>query len=833
MHKQLPWRLIVVLFFSSFLLAACSQQKPDAKTVTGQPIIMSKFLGKWVIINYWAPWCKPCLTEMPELNKFYQAHKDKDAVVLGVSYDPLSPGQIEKFAKKLNVSYPMLQTFPAQVYGLGDISVLPATFIIGPDGKLKKKIFGPVTMAELRQPYLLQLYNDKNKLLASKSQHLFPRQVSELNGVINAVTIPTTHASYATLSVTRGFYNIVTYPIKSRHIVVLLAVPFGEQQLSDIAELTQLKLQLLKKPRAGANLVHLNNFNKRPSAWIRIDMPRDIYDHGSIVANFFILVLIISALLAMIVTWFLLKYSVINRVESICAQIIDISLERKFYRRLKVSGNDEMTSIAQHINTMFGVIENAQELRIKERTQSLHNINQQLKKEITIRKDTEKKLLKKREELDRLAHFDPLTDLPNRLLFNEVLTKALAKAERGYEKLAVIFIDLNRFKHINDALGHHVGDQVLTAVAQRFKSAIRSGDMLARLGGDEFILLLEDVQEPQNVHGFVEKILHVLKQPLAIGEHEFYLGASIGIAIYPEDGDSMEELTRKADMAMYRAKFENTDHICYYSEEMNVQAHKRVRMERKLRGAIANNELIAYFQPQLDIKTNKIIAAEALLRWQHPDRGLVFPDEFIPLAEETNLIIAIGEIVIQQACEARKQLKAQGYPNLRIAVNLSPAQFRDQNLVQRIQQIVSEAGVKPQNLELEITESIAAENIESTIEKLEQLRKAGFNLALDDFGTGYSSLVYLLRFPIHTLKIDKIFIKNIPQDETNTAITHSLIGLAHAMGLSVTAEGVMSEHQLTYLRENNCNKAQGNLIGKAMPFEEFKTLLAETTKNCD
>jgi len=421
------------------------------------------------------------------------------------------------------------------------------------------------------------------------------------------------------------------------------------------------------------------------------------------------------------------------------------------------------------------------------------------------------------EQIEYQAYHDALTALPNRLLFRDRLTIALAHAKRLQTPLAVMFLDLDRFKYVNDTLGHSLGDELLRAVAARLRTVLREGDTIARMGGDEFTILLGDLKSADDAAKIAQKLLETIAHPLSVEGHELYITTSIGIALYPSDGDSAEALLKNADSAMYRAKEAGRNSYQLCTSAMNSRAAERLSTENALRRALDRDELVLHYQPQVRLDTRQIAGMEALLRWNRPGHGMVSPLTFIPVAEETRMIVPIGEWVLLRACKQAKEWQREKYPNLRISVNLSPRQFQQSDLVDFIRHVLSETGLAPRSLELEITESTAMMNSERTIETLAELRDLGVRIALDDFGTGHSSLSYLRRFPIDRVKIDQEFIQAIEASRSNRAIVSAIVGMAHGLDLAVTAEGVETEAQVNFLREQKCEEVQGYLYGRPEP----------------
>lgn len=419
-----------------------------------------------------------------------------------------------------------------------------------------------------------------------------------------------------------------------------------------------------------------------------------------------------------------------------------------------------------------------------------------------------------------------MTALPNRVFFNEILNKAIGHAKRHSKVLAVLFIDLDRFKNINDALGHTTGDIVLKEMGNRFAGVLRAGDILARLGGDEYIILLNDIGHPKFAGPVAEKILNACGQPVKIDMHEFYITASIGICIFPNDGQSLEDLQRNADMAMYKSKRSGGGIYQYYTQEMNVAAHEHIQLEAALRKAIQNQEFILHYQPQLNLRDGTITRVEALIRWEHPELGIVSPAKFIPLAEETGLILPIGEWALREACRTCKKWQDEGYDPITVAVNISPKQFRHQDLAQVVSDVLKETGLEAKYLEIEITETAMMDNVENAINRLNAINNMGVRISIDDFGTGYTSISYLKQFPVSILKIDQHFIKGIPNNQNDVAITSAVIALGHNLGLEIVAEGVETAEQMQYLSDHHCDLIQGYFLSRPLP--ESKIILQFT-----
>jgi diguanylate cyclase (GGDEF)-like protein/PAS domain S-box-containing protein len=443
--------------------------------------------------------------------------------------------------------------------------------------------------------------------------------------------------------------------------------------------------------------------------------------------------------------------------------------------------------------------------------------------QVVIRDITERKQAEA--QIRALAYHDTLTSLPNRLLFNDRVAMAMAQAQRQQRKVAVLFIDLDRFKVINDSLGHGFGDKLLQAVATRIQSCIREADTLARLGGDEFTLLLPGLPDAVDAATVADKLLEALRQPFDLDGRELFVTASVGVSVYPDDGTDVDELVKNSDTAMYRAKEQGRDNIQHYTPTMNARALERLHMENGLRKALAQNELVVYYQPLLDLRSGRIEGVEALVRWRHPELGLVGPSEFIPIAETTGLIVPIGPWVLRTACTQVRAWQGRGFPKLSVSVNLSARQFQQPHLADQIRAVLDETGLEAQTLELEITETSAMQNAELTTSVLAEIKALGVRISIDDFGIGYSSLSYLKRLPINTLKIDQSFVRDITSDPDDAAIARAVIAMAHSLKLKVVAEGVETAEQLAFLTAHRCDKMQGFYFSRPVPAEECEPLL--------
>jgi diguanylate cyclase (GGDEF)-like protein/PAS domain S-box-containing protein len=432
------------------------------------------------------------------------------------------------------------------------------------------------------------------------------------------------------------------------------------------------------------------------------------------------------------------------------------------------------------------------------------------------------------ETIKRMAYSDPLTDLPNKQLFMDRLHQVIANAGANERQAAVMFLDLDRFKLINDTLGHDIGDLLLMAIAERLAGCMGPADTVARLGGDEFTILLGDVLDAGKVAMVAESILAALSKPIRVRDQELFVSASIGISMFPDDGEQPVDLLKNADAALYQAK-EHGNGYEFYSADMNAKAPERLALENSLRKALDRGEITLHYQPQLDLASSRIVGAEALARWQHPELGMIPPATFIPLAEETGLILPITEWVLRTACLQNMEWQAAGLPAIRISVNLSGRSFKQRDLAAMVSRVFGETGLLPQHLDLELTESSLMEDVEATTVTLDRLNAMGIQLSIDDFGTGYSSLSYLKRFPLSTLKIDRSFIRDLANDQDDAAIVKAIIALAHSLCLRVVAEGVETEEQLAFLRAENCDEIQGYYFSRPLPADAFMQFLAKQT----
>ena len=453
-----------------------------------------------------------------------------------------------------------------------------------------------------------------------------------------------------------------------------------------------------------------------------------------------------------------------------------------------------------------------------------------------VRDITERKLAE--EQIAFLAYHDSLTALPNNRLFKDRLQHAITQAERNEKLLAVMFLDLDRFKLINDTMGHSAGDELLKITSQRLIEAVRKTDSVAvnanglnssvaRLGGDEFTILLEDIESIQSLIHIAERIIENVRLPMMLGRQEVHISTSIGIAMFPDDGTQADEILRHADAAMYHAKGQGRNNFQFYTESMNKSSVELLALENNLHKAIEQKELVLYYQPQISVMTGQIVGMEALIRWKHPDKGFISPGVFIPVAEETGMIMRIGEWVIREACEQGVRWLKAGYRLEKISVNLSARQLKDERLTGQIEDILRTTGMPAEKLGIELTESAIILDPDMALIRLQKIKELGISLSLDDFGTGYSSLSYLKRFPIDTLKIDQAFVRDVKVDHEDAALVKAIISMAHGLGMDVIAEGVEVQEQLEFLGANACDSIQGFLFSRPLPALEMEDMLSK------
>jgi len=443
------------------------------------------------------------------------------------------------------------------------------------------------------------------------------------------------------------------------------------------------------------------------------------------------------------------------------------------------------------------------------------------------------------ESIRQLAYYDSITGLPNRDLFKEHLSMALHHAGRNNEKVAVMFLDLDKFKRVNDSLGHEAGDKLLKTISERLSESVRSSDLaardvgemgmsLARLGGDEFTVMLSGLHDVKHVELVAQRVLNRIAEPMMLSGNRVSVSSSIGIAIYPEDGEDIDTLLKNADAAMYEVKSQGRNAICFYDDALRKQSYHRVQLESELHEAIEQDQLVLFYQPKVDAVTCEVLAFEALIRWIHPERGMISPMDFIPVAEESGLIIPMGKWVIEAACRQHQAWRKAGYPAVSISVNLSAHQFADKGLLDAIRAILKATEMSAQYLEFEITETVLMRDADTALAILNAMKEMGLKVSIDDFGTGYSSISYLKHFPADVLKIDRAFVKDLPDDEQDATITNAIILLAKALNLGIVAEGVETKAQLEWLRDKGCDQIQGYLFSPPVPADKAETMLGQS-----
>jgi diguanylate cyclase (GGDEF)-like protein len=472
------------------------------------------------------------------------------------------------------------------------------------------------------------------------------------------------------------------------------------------------------------------------------------------------------------------------------------------------------------------------ELKVLERTSELSESNRLLEEEMSERQRYE-------EQISHMAYYDGLTGLPNRALFEECLKQRLLMNERQKAKTAVMFIDVDDFKRVNDTLGHSYGDKLLKKIAERLNSNTRKSDsitrhrendMYSRRGGDEFTVMLSVIKEFEDAAVVAGRIIHAMSDPFMLDGREILVTVSIGIAIYPDDGEDVDTILKNADAAMYDAKERGKNNYQYYRHSMNATTLERLNIEGDIKKALERGEFILHYQPQVDTLTRKVVGVEALIRWKHPEKGMVSPLDFIPVAEQTGLIIPISDWVVETACRQNRIWQEEGVADIPVSVNLTSHQFQQKNFIKNLIDLLEKTGLPPQSLHLEITESTLMKNTEMSFVNLYELSHLGLSMIIDDFGTGYSSLSYLKRFPIHAIKIDRSFVKDINTSADDAAIASAIISMAHTMNIKVVAEGVETEEQLTFLQERGCDEIQGYLFSRPLPADEITTYLVKEKK---
>ena len=556
---------------------------------------------------------------------------------------------------------------------------------------------------------------------------------------------------------------------------------------------------------------YLKDINRKPIQIVQTGETREIYVQGQDETQFLVRIIAFAGSAFSLVVLLVIERNIIARLGALSKQVDIIRSESDLTQRVETSGEDEISSLSVKINEMLGGLE--------------VSTNELLKSKDELRRHSENlesTVLERTQEIEHLAYHDKLTGLPNRALLLDRIDLALKRDLRNQKGTAVMFIDLDNFKLVNDSLGHSFGDELLIEISQILSEAIRPGDTVARIGGDEFTILLEDLESVDVAQEVARRILAEMKHPILLGNRETFAGASIGIAYHLVGEISADTLVMHADTAMYRAKAAGKSSYVTYDESMHDDAIDRLELETSMRKALGNGEIFVEYQPLIDLNSNKMVGAEALARWQHPMRGLVSPGVFIPIAEDTGLIISIGYWILEQACLQAKSWRVDHeIPDFTMSVNLSGKQLQRDDVIDRIKDILERTGLPPAQLKLEITESILMEDREDLIEKMNLLKELGVQLALDDFGTGYSSLSTLRSFPIDTLKIDRAFISRLGEEESALPIVEAILGLAKTMQMTVTGEGVENKAQQDIIRDLGCQVGQGYFYDRPLRAEDF------------
>ncbi len=568
----------------------------------------------------------------------------------------------------------------------------------------------------------------------------------------------------------------------------------------------------------ASHLGNLENRKKRDIiGYVRLGMSQERM-HSDI-REFLVATVIFTSILVVLGTFVtvMITRRIVAPIRNVATIAREIS-EGQLGRRMEVASHDEISDLALSFNQMID--------HLREYRGQVEDYRRTLEEKVDQRT---RQLKEATEHAFQLAQHDMLTGLPNRAMLTEHLHHALAQASRHERRVAVLFIDLDHFKNINDALGHDTGDIMLRSTAARLLDSVRESDTVARLGGDEFVVILPDADNERDTSAVAHQILDALARPFELTGKEFHISCSIGISLYPEDGSDATSLVKNADTAMYNAKDSGRNTYRFYTPDMNVRVMERLKMESSLRRGLERNEFFLVYQPQVDLADGAVIGLEALLRWKQPDEGLISPARFIPVAEESGLILPLSEWVLRTACAQTKYWLDQGIDPGRVAVNFSMRQFEQQNLVQLVAQILRETGLDARYLELELTETLISRNPGKAIATLSALREMGVDISIDDFGTGYSSLSYLTRFPIHKIKIDRSFVLGIGNDPSDEAVINAIIAMAHSLGLTAIAEGVETEAQLAFLRAHGCDQIQGFLFSRPLPAEKAAEFVADAT----
>lgn len=578
-----------------------------------------------------------------------------------------------------------------------------------------------------------------------------------------------------------------------------------------------------------SGITTLKDIYNKPVLSLSIEMDREVKRVGKEGISYMLYSLMAAGLIFTLALMLFIEKNILSRLLELSREVLHIGNRGSVAMRLKPQQKrDEIFILSDEINRMLEKLEesekqlreahNSLEIKVDERTQELFEANELLKTEIEERK-------KIQERVTHLAYHDHLTGLPNRLLFTDRLSQAIFLARRTEKPLGVIFVDLDAFKMVNDTMGHDQGDELLKEVAKRLAASVRCDDTVCRVGGDEFILMVQNIADPEDIAKIAEKIVGCFEQPYKLKGQDFYVTSSVGVAMYPTDGDDVETLIKNADIAMYKAKESGKNQYVMCTPIMKNKVMETMTLTNSLYRALHRNELMLYYQPQVSCNSGKIIGVEALLRWNHPELGFVPPSKFIPLAEQTGLIMSIGDWVLKTACKQNKAWRDAGLPHIRMAVNLSLQQLQNPNIVMRVEEILKETGLSPKCLELEITESIAMNDSGHVTDVLNLFKRKGITISIDDFGTEYSSLSRLKQLPIDRIKIAMPFVQGISVSEKDEAITKAIIVLAKNLGMHTIAEGVETKQQLDFLSQRMCEEIQGFYYYKPLPAEEIEAIL--------
>jgi len=557
---------------------------------------------------------------------------------------------------------------------------------------------------------------------------------------------------------------------------------------------------------------------------ISVTAPRDVYKVGQTTVLVSIIAVAIIFIVILAILWALTNEYVIKRITKLHKDVRSIAENKNLSSRVEIKGRcDEIYDLSANINNLLNVTEELNNT-IQENNKELKNRSVELTK-------VNSALVNEKNKIRHMAYHDSLTNLPNGVYFNDFLNRQIASSKRNGAPIAVLFIDLDGFKMINDTLGHAAGDELLVSVSRRLISVLRKSDFVARIGGDEFIILINSIKDTNDVEIIADKILKMMAGPFVVSGQECFISASVGISQFPTDGINAEELTKNADLAMYKAKDGGKNKYCFCSQEMKNQIAENMVLSNQLWRALERDEFELYYQPQVNCYTSKIIGMEALIRWHNPERGLVLPGKFISLAEQTGAINAIGEWVLKTACRQCKQWQEKYIPDLRMAVNLSIKQLQNNDIVYQVKDTLGKTGLNPSTLELEVTESVFVKEVEFVINILNKIKDLGVEISIDDFGTEYASMSYLKFMPVNRIKIAMPFVQGLDVSEKDQAITKAIIILAKNMGMSVIAEGVETKTQHEFLMQKLCDETQGFYFYRPLPAHEIEEILKHQSEN--